>query len=519
MARSFVARTPVARVAADRHVSGLFIYAFVLATALFVAPDEIYDASSTYFILVIGSIGAWRYGWAMVHLTRAIIYKDFVFPRWRRRAEELGDAGRPTHIYLIVTSFRIDTETTRLVYRSVIDEAIAYGANATIICSIVEMADQRLVKHLFAAADPPDRVRLEFVRIAGTGKRDGLANAFRSVAASRPPPDAVACVIDGDTILTPGLLRGCMPLFKLFPKALALTTDEVCDVIGARVFREWYSMRFAQRQVLMCSVGLSRHVLTLTGRMSAFRASVLTDPEFIARVEEDYIDHWRFGRLKFLTGDDKSSWYDILARGGEMLYVPDVKIKTVEVPPMPSFVGSATVLMIRWFGNMLRTNGRAIALGPRRMGLFTWWCVVDQRVSMWTSLVGPVTAITLAFAADPFILPLYILWVALTRFLQTLILLTMRSEVSAYYPFLLYFNQIYGSMVKVFVLFRLDRQKWTRQNTVGGLGLSGLRNLWKGASTLYLNTVAVALFVVLVSLVVGALPTLSVGELGSFVSP
>ena len=152
--------------------------------------------------------------------------------------------------------------------------------------------------------------------------------------------------------------------------------------------------------------------------------------------------------------------------------------------------------MIRWFGNMLRTNGRAIALGPRRMGLFTWWCIVDQRVSMWTSLVGPVSAIGLALSADPFILPLYILWVALTRFLQTLLLLTMRQEVSAYYPFLLYFNQIYGSMVKVFVLFRLDRQKWTRQNTVGGLGLSGLRNFWKDAATLYLNAVAVAFFVI-----------------------
>ena len=68
-------------------------------------------------------------------------------------------------------------------------------------------------------------------------------------------------------------------------------------------------------------------------------------------------------------------------------------------------------------------------------------------------------------------------------------------------------------------LFRLDRQKWTRQNTVGGLGLSGLRNLWKGASTLYLNTVAVAFFVVLVCLVVGALPFLSVRDLGSFVWP
>jgi glycosyltransferase Alg8 len=196
-------------------MNGLFIYAFVLAAALFMAPSEIYDASSSYFILIIGVVGMWRYGWAGVHLVRAVIYKSLVFPRWRMRAEALGDAGRPSHIYLIVTSFRIDTETTRLVYGSVIAEAIAYGSPATIICSIVEMADQRLVKHLFQAAKPPAWVKLEFVRIAGTGKRDGLANAFRAVAAANPAADAIACVIDGDTILTPGLLKGCMPLFRL----------------------------------------------------------------------------------------------------------------------------------------------------------------------------------------------------------------------------------------------------------------------------------------------------------------
>ena len=41
-------------------MNGLFIYAFVLATALFIAPDEIYDASSTYFILVVGAITVLR---------------------------------------------------------------------------------------------------------------------------------------------------------------------------------------------------------------------------------------------------------------------------------------------------------------------------------------------------------------------------------------------------------------------------------------------------------------------------
>jgi len=30
---------------------------------------------------------------------------------------------------------------------------------------------------------------------------------------------------------------------------------------------------------------------------------------------------------------------------------------------------------------------------------------------------------------------------------------------------MLYFNQIFGSLIKIYVVFRLDRQSWTRQNT------------------------------------------------------
>ena len=154
------------------------------------------------------------------------------------------------------------------------------------------------------------------------------------------------------------------------PRLGALTTDEVCQVEGNWSFREWYSMRFAQRNIYMSSVSLSKRVLTLTGRMSMIRADILTNPEFIERVELDWIDHWRLGRFKFLTGDDKSSWYHILKSGFEMIYIPDVKVLTIETPPDPNFFRSSIVLMRRWFGNMLRTNDRAIKLGPNKIGFF-----------------------------------------------------------------------------------------------------------------------------------------------------
>ena len=43
----------------------------------------------------------------------------------------------------------------------------------------------------------------------------------------------------------------------------------------------------------------------------------------------------------------------------------DVTILTVEHPPHPNFLVGTTMLMVRWFGNMLRTNARAIAVPGR----------------------------------------------------------------------------------------------------------------------------------------------------------
>lgn len=486
-------------------MAGLFIYAAVLLAVSLAAPREWWDTRSTHFLLILGLIASLRYTWAAIHLVRSIIYRYLVFPRMRREAEALGDAAMPPMVYLLLTSFRIDTETTREVYSAAIREAIAAGPQVMIVASIVEMADQRLIKHLFLALNPPERVRLSFVRIGGSGKRDALAQGLRAISSYNPTSSSVVAVVDGDSILTEGLLRRCLPFFAANPKVDAMTTDEVGDVRGRAIFRDWYNLRFAQRQVLMCSIGLSRRVLTLTGRMSAFRAQVAVDPEFIRMLEHDSISHWRLGRFKFLTGDDKSTWYYILRSGREMLYIPDVSVITIESPPNPSFVLSATALMRRWFGNMLRTNGRALALGPRRMGLFVWWSILDQRISMWTTLIGPFGALLSAVFAGPAILGVYLYWVALTRFVQTLALLTARSEVRWNYPFLLLFNQVFGSLIKTYVIFHLDKQRWTRQNTVAVRNLGNVSAKLIALTSDALHVVSILTFVVVVGLVAGLL--------------
>ena len=447
-------------------MSGLILLVLGLAAVGLVLPPNWWDGASPDFLLLIGAIGVWRYGWGLLHLVRSLIYRRIVFPRMRRKVEAMGEEAMPSHVYLLVTSFLIPANTTEQVYRGAMEEALTSGLDCTLVASIVDVGDEWLIRRIHASFADSERLRLVIVRIAGTGKRDALAEGFRAIARLRPPADAAACVIDGDTILEPGILRGSLPFLKAFPRAGAFTTDEVCAVEGSRVFRDWYSMRFAQRHVLMSSMGLARRVLTLTGRMSAFRASILCDPAFIDMMQNDHVDHWRFGRLQFLTGDDKTSWFYLLRAGWQMLYIPDVRVQTIETPPNPDFALASTQLMMRWFGNMLRTNSRAIALGPGRIGWFTWWGVVDQRISMWTSLTGLTGSILVAATGRPMFLVAYVYWVALSRLLQTLSLLTARRRVSWTYPFLLYYNQIWGSAIKTYMLFHLNRQKWTRQNTV-----------------------------------------------------
>ena len=452
----------------------ILAYLGVLVALALYAPAPILEPGDRWFAFaLVGGVGVWRYSWYVLHLGRSIWYRRITFAGWRRllaRLDRLDPQAAtsnllPPEVFLVITTYRIPPETTALVYRAAIEEAVAFARPATLVAAVVEMADERLVKAIFARLAPPNRVRLVLVRTRGTGKRDGLAMALRAIARSQPQPGSAVVLQDGDTVLPRGGLARSLPFFALMPDVAGLTTDEDCVLAsGGRLLHAWHRLRFARRHLLMCSHGLSRRLLTLTGRMSAFRVEVATDASFIEIIRDDALDHWRLGRFPLLTGEDKSTAYWVLRHGLRMIYVPDVKVVTIEHPPARGLPAASTKLMLRWFGNMLRASGRCIALGPMRLGLFTWWCFVDQRISMWTPLIGPLTAGCIALRGMPGFLWAYLIWVMWTRLLQTLALLSARPRIDGLWPFLIYYNQVWGALVKSWILFRLDRQRWTRQN-------------------------------------------------------
>jgi len=469
-------------------LGGWIVYVGSLVALVLVLPREAFVPGSRIYVFAIGILGLWRYGLRGVHFVRSMLFLHVTYPRMRRKADKIAATSAPSHVYFLVTSFRIETGTTAMVYRAVIDEAIACGFAATIVASIVEMGDQRLILEIWERAQPPDRVRLKLVRIAGTGKRDGLALGFRSISRDMPAADAVVAVIDGDTLLEPGVIARTVPFLKLLPTVGGLTTNEFCKVQGSYAMSEWHKMRFAQRHLNMCSMALTRRVLTLTGRMSLFRADIVTDARFIYDVQHDALDHWRLGRFKFLTGDDKSTWYSLMRLGWDTYYVPDAAVSTVEHPPDPRFFVASRQLMFRWYGNSLRQNSRALGLGPRRLGWFTYYVLFDQRILMWTGLLGLAFAIAASVQFSILYLLTFILWVGITRLLMSLVLMASGHRVGPMFPVLLYYNQVVGSLTKISVFFNLDRQSWTRQKTVLDRDLDTFQrgfNRWSSAAMIF----------------------------------
>ncbi|MBG8560013.1 glycosyltransferase family 2 protein [Pseudomonas qingdaonensis] len=483
-------------------VAGWLFYVSLLMLIALALPKTVFDPDSKDFIFLIGAVGIWRYSMGATHFVRGMLFLYIVYPMLRRKVRKLGSAADPSHVYLMVTSFRIDALTTAQVYSSVIREAIDCGYPTTVVCSLVEMSDELLVKSLWAKFNPPDRVALDFVRIAGTGKRDGLAYGFRAISRHLPDENAVVAVIDGDTVLGEGVVAKTVPWFKLYPNVGGLTTNEFCEVRGGYIMSEWHKLRFAQRHINMCSMALSKRVLTMTGRMSVFRAAVVTNPEFIKDVENDSLQHWRLGRFKFLTGDDKSSWFSLMRLGYDTFYVPDAAINTVEHPPEKSFIRASRKLMYRWYGNNLRQNSRALGLGVRRLGLFTSVVLFDQRVSMWTSLLGLTVALIASLKFGPAFLLVYLLWIGITRLILTLMLMCSGHAIGPAYPLILYYNQIVGAIMKIYVFFRLDKQSWTRQPTALKRDLASFQQWFNTWSSRTMTFSAASIFVAVLFMVV-----------------
>lgn len=421
-------------------------------------------------LLVLGGIGCWRWGWFIVQSIRAIIYRYWVFPRLRRESTQaVAQHGPVPEITILAVTYNEKPWITQAVFESVFRELGSVRGLVRppkVVIATGCDADDEAIRRIYSNCGgsslrageslwPP-----ELVLIRGdTGKRPAIAGALREIAAGNPHEDGVVIFMDGDTLMQPGLMGKVLPVFRLTPDVAAITTNEDGWVRGPRWFAEWISLRFGLRHRTMCSIALSGKLLCLTGRLSVFRASVTSDPTFLEQIERDSIHHWLWDSFDMLSGDDKSTWYWLAARGHRMLYVPDAMATTLEVVS-GSAVQRALANIRRWSGNSLRHSWRAFKLGPKKLGWFCWYSLLDQRLAIWTVLVGPLFA-SFALCAGRFeIAAGYLLWVMLSRVAHAAISWRHGRRFSAYYLPLQILSDWAISITKIWVLFHPAKQTW-----------------------------------------------------------
>ncbi len=482
---------------------GWLVYAALLGLLLALLPPGLPRPKASPTILALGVIGTWRWSWGALHLCRSLIYKRLVFPRIRRQAD---GAPKPPAVYVLVTSYRMSPMLNAAVYGRLFAELEAFAVPAVIVACVTDHADAAIIQGRFARRTFVEGTRLDIIAQRGRGKRDAMAEALSLIASLHPVPGSQVVLMDGDTLLSEGSLARSCAVLASAPRVGAITTDNVPLVSGSAFTREWYRVRMAHRDSLMASMSLSRKLLVLTGRFSLFKAEIAVSNGFINAVRQDSVDHGRLGRIRMVTGDDKSTWFETLRHGWDMLYVPDVVVHPVEELPAGGFFSASTALMVRWYGNMVRNNGRALRLGPARCGWFPWLCLVDQRFSMWTSLIGPSTALILALTRNVSFLIAYLIWVLLSRAVVCGLYWVATGRFHPLFIVTLYYNQVIGAAIKIFAFYHPDRQRWTRQTLATRNAAPQSFGAWLSTP---LMTVTIGVFVLVASVLAG---TLDVGQ-------
>src|SRR5262249_12760685 len=232
----------------------------------------------------------------------------------------------------------------------------------TVVASVGSEEEIQTITRIVAECEGSEKLRLVFT-IQKNGKRLAMGYALRVVAREfNDPrtwhPDAdndVVVLMDGDTALVDGVFEKALPFFRLMPAVGAVTTNEVPLLFKPclKSIETWYSIRMVRRHYYMQSHALSRKVLTLTGRFSAFRAHIATSEDFIEQLDRDHLVSWVHGTVRFLMGDDKSTMFNLLKNGWDMYYVPDAYVMCLEDRTDKLFK-LINLMMMRWYGNMLR---------------------------------------------------------------------------------------------------------------------------------------------------------------------
>ncbi len=457
------------RSALDSFIVPALLYTFIALLLLsLIYPNIILLKHGALITLSIFAI--WRYGLMMLNYIRAFIYARFYYPALKRKIDALPLHKRyPKYLFFMIPSYKEDFWVTVETFRSIFDECVTIPSKVTIVVATGSAKEDAVIRKMAKAYRHKKEIRLIFQH-QSSGKRVAMGHALRAIARIWHKevfndPNSVTIFMDGDSYMEKGFLQKLLPFFALDRKTGAVTTNEVAFIDTKNGwYRDWFNLKFGQRHILFQSHALSRKVMTLTGRLSAYRTSIVIEDAFIRQVEHDIITSPVHGKFRFLMGDDKSTWYYLLKHGWDMLYLPDLLCISLESRD-GKFLELSRSLPYRWFGNTLRNNSRALALGPGRTGWFIWYAILDQRLIMWTSLVGISSAIILSIFVSPWYLLFFVVWVIIIRLFQLFVIAFSGHHVSWRMLPLILYSQWIGALIKIKAFYNLSDQKWSKNST------------------------------------------------------
>jgi glycosyltransferase Alg8 len=447
------------------------IYLTIASILLYVMWPYVYYAKNQVLI-AIGLFTLWRYGWLLLNYFRAFIYAKITYPGLKRKISKLQDTQKyPSHIYFSIPSYQEEAWVSIETFKSIMNELAVIPSSATIIVATSGDVQEDAVIYETCKAHPAfEKVELVFQH-QKEGKRVAMGHAMRAISRRyfqhEENFNSVTFFMDGDSYLERGFFEKVLPHFVIDQKLGALTTNEAAYInTNSNWYKDWFNLKFGQRHVLFQSHSLSKKVLTLTGRLSAYRTDIIVQEEFIRRVENDIITNVIHGKFRFLMGDDKTTWYSLLKDGWNMRYLPDALCYSLESRDA-DFLSLSRSLPYRWYGNTLRNSDRALALGPKKVkSFFIWWAIFDQRISMWTSLVGITGAMILGIFQAYYYFIFYIVWVLYVRTFQLGIVAYNGHIVSVRSLPLMLYGQWIGAFVKIKALFHLADQSWSKGGDV-----------------------------------------------------
>ena len=110
---------------------------------------------------------------------------------------------------------------------------------------------------------------------------------------------------------------------------------------------------------------------------------------------------------------------------------------------------------------------------------------------MWTMLFSPVLALAGSIKVGWPFFAAYVVYIAITRMMLSMILWTYARKVELNYVWTLYVNQLLNAAVKIYMLWRLSKQRWAnRGNQSAGMGEQSLMSKLKDWMAVYLTAIS-----------------------------